>query len=225
MTDPACKHQFGRRRDKHGALINQKGTRRCALCGADEVLRPQTALVEIRRANQEPNFGPAMLALTNMQQRFVLAMLEIGDGNYSEAYRAAGYSDSSQEVVKANAHKVAHYPAVQAAMHEEGQKRLNGVMPMALAKLVEFVQGSRNINGVVDTIPHKEQLKALEMVLNRVGMQATTKHEMVVEHRSNAEQIEKVKEMAAKLGLDPKQLLGQAGIVVDAEFTEVPTDA
>jgi hypothetical protein len=168
-----------------------------------------------------------MASLTDMQQRFVIAMLDLGNGNYSDAYRAAGYASDNPDSVKANAYQTAHRPNVQEALREEAKKRLNGASAMALNKLIQMAAGaldSINEDGehVVAPVDQKTQLKAIEMVMNRGGLQAVTEQKITVEHKSDEEQVARIKDLARTLGLDPRALLGRAGVVVDADFSIVP---
>lgn len=205
-----CKHQFGRRRDKDGNLLG-RGQRKCGLCGATEVLSPKTALVEIRRAHEEVKFGPAMRSLTDMQQRFVLFLMDSGSSNATEAAEAAGYSTNSNQALRQQGSYLMHDEKVQAAMREVGQARISGVTMKAI----------RTVEKALDSTDHKAALKAAEMVLNRAGLHATSEHKVTVEHITDEDKVARIKALAMTLGLDPSKLLGAAGVVIDADYTEV----
>jgi hypothetical protein len=72
---------------------------------------------------------------------------------------------------------------------------------------------------------HKDQYKAATRLLDHAGLMVEHKQTIEVKHTiSEKEKIEEVKLLARQLGLDPVRLLGQAGIVTDAEFTPVEKD-
>lgn len=170
-------------------------------------------MLENRRTDQDGHFGPHMKALTAMQQRFVLALLIQGTSDYSAAAKEAGYSTNTPGSLYAASSRLAHDAKVQAALHEESQRTLNGLAPLALAKLKLRVGD--------DSAP-KEQLKAVEMTLNRAGLHARTEHKVVVEHATDEEKIARIMALAKAMNLDPAQLLGEAGVVIEGEYTEVP---
>ena len=161
MSDtPPCKHFFG-------GISKGDAKRICHWCGEPEVLSHNTALVELRRSSQLGTFGPAMRAITDMQQRFVIAMLDLANGNYTEAAKVAGYSPGGSEMgLRSTAYRLAHDEKVQAAIQEESQKRLNVAGMMALNRLIALADGVEE-GGKID---RKVQLKAVEMVLNRSGL-------------------------------------------------------
>lgn len=140
LTTRPCKHQFGHRRLRDGSLQDH-GPRKCAICGEQEVLAPQAAILEMRREEMENGFGPAMLALTDMQQRFVIAFLDFGTGNATDAARKAGYcpigdtEDRREASMRAAGSRISRTDKVLAAIQEEGRKRITGMVPMALVQL------------------------------------------------------------------------------------------
>lgn len=67
-----------------------------------------------------------------------------------------------------------------------------------------------------------DKLKAVDMILNRSGLHATTEHTVKVEHldMTEASMVKRIKLLAEKQGLDPLKLLGSVG-VIEGEFTVV----
>lgn len=155
-------------------------------------------------------FGPKMAALTERQRNYVIALLMAGDDNHTRAAAAAGYSQGSEIGLRVTAHRLAHDPKIIEAMKEEGDRRMNAASVMAISELCKIARNEM----------HKDQIKAISMILNRTGFHERTEHKVTVEHKSEPEQIERLKQFARILGLDAKQLLGAAG-VVDAEFEDV----
>lgn len=168
----------------------------------------------------EPDYklGPAMQACTEGQQRFVIALLESGGRNRTAAAAMAGY-EGDRNTLSRTAYRLAHDARIQAALREEGQKRLGSAAVLAASYLVELIENPD------PTIQPKDKLKAVEMVLNRVGMHAMSEHKVTVENITDDEgKIARIIEIAKKRGLDPRALLGDrmpAGPavieVVDAE--------
>jgi phage terminase small subunit len=160
--------------------------------------------------------GPAMLRLNDRQRAFVIAMLEMPGIDNTSAARAAGYSDDKQ--IKVTAYRLAHDEDVLEAIYEESKRRLRSGAVMAVSRLLEIANDT--------TAEKKDQLKAIEMVLNRTGFHAVTEQKIDVTHRdeSNEEVLKKITLLANNAGLDPKKLLGNFGITIDAEFKEVPAE-
>lgn len=151
-------------------------------------------------------WGPAMRALGSDRQRaFVFAYVMGGGRNYRAAYIEAGYTAANNNVVGVEAYKLAHDDRILAAIREESAKRLGRAGAAAadfLARIVEDEDMKKTL-----------RLKASLEVLNRIGIHAMTEHKVTVEKRMNPqEKIEHAMALAKALGLDPKKLLGQAGV-------------
>ncbi len=163
----------------------------------------------------QESLGPAMQALTPMQRRYVLALIEPqkpgADGmNGTAAAEAAGYQGDRKKLAEIGS-RLRHNPKVVAAIHEEALKHLMGARLLATRVLTE-IAGDVTQKGA-------DRLKAADMILNRTGIIEETKSEVVVTHRRDPKEvIGDIVQMAKKLNLDPKQLLGAHGIVIDAEF-------
>ena len=158
----------------------------------------------------EETYGPAMLACTELERNFVLALLDQGDDNHMRAAIAAGSKASTPSSQRVTGWRLAHNPRVIEAMKEEGRRRMDSTTIMAISQLAKIAGNQM----------HKGQLRAIEMILDRTGFNAMTEHKVTVEHKTEPEQIERLKRFAGILGLDSQKLLGAAGIV-DAEFTDI----
>lgn len=161
---------------------------------------------------EDTTLGPAMRNLNLRQRAFVIAMIEQGGINHTEAAIRAGYT-THPGTARVTAHRLAHDDNVLAAIQEEAGRRMRSGAIVAVKVLLEIVddQGAK----------HTDRLRAVEMLLNRSGLHAVTEQNIKVEHRdmSEAAMIKKIKLLAEKQGLDPVKLLGASA--VDAEYTEV----
>lgn len=158
--------------------------------------------------------GPAMKRLNDRQRAFVCAVIEMGGINHTRAALAAGYGNGKIENAAVQGNRLIHDEDVLNAVQEEAQRRLRSGAIMSVQTLLEIASdvGAEN----------KDRLKAVEMILNRSGLHATTEHHVKVEHRDTTDEamVAKIKLLAKNQGLDPVKLLGSAG-VIDAEFKEV----
>lgn len=151
-----------------------------------------------------------MLALTEKQRRFVMALVEDPMMARSEAARVAGYSDSS-DAAKVSAHRLMHDRRVIEALHEQAGKRLWSVS----------LKAAYRVEKMLDSEDEKIVLKAAVAVLDRVGFGAQQNiniNQTVTDHSGKAI-LDRIKALADKYGMDPGRLLGKP--VVDAEFSEV----
>jgi phage terminase small subunit len=157
----------------------------------------------------EDSFGPAMLALTPKQRAFVLARTLSAGDNATQAAAAAGY-EGDRDTLNVTASRLSKHPAVQAAIHEEAERRLFGAKLLATGVLLD-IMGDVNQRTA-------DRLKAVSMVLNRTGLSEKTEHHVVVEHtRSQEEMIGEIAELAKRLGMDPGRVLGSVGVTIDVE--------
>jgi phage terminase small subunit len=150
-----------------------------------------------------------MRELTDKQQKFVIALLETGGENETGAALMAGYGTG----YATRAYELSRNPKVLAAIREEADKRICSGALMAASKLYLIAKN--------DT--HKDQLRAIDMLMNRAGMIVQTQHKVVVEdNRTDAEVIARTVQLAKALGLDPSKVLKSVGVeYVDAEFSPV----
>lgn len=153
-------------------------------------------------------FGPAMLALDERRQRFVLNWLANGGKDGAEAARSAGYSDHL-EAAKVQACRLLRQPKVIAALREEAERDLGLMRVMAQLQLKALLR-SEDANAAQ---------KAVDSVLDRTGLGRTTTQDVRVEHvdkRSTAELLEAIR------GLLPAPVKAIEGEfeVVDARAAE-----
>ncbi len=162
---------------------------------------------------EEGEYGEAMKALPNDRMRlFVLALLDQPHRDASAAAREAGYANpgGDSSYLRVKGHLLSHDPRVQEAIREEGYKRMGAHAILASTVLVEIAQGNHGAEA-------KDRLKAAGMILNRVGLNEKTEHKVTVtQNKSETEKVDEIVNIALKLGLDPKALLGQAGYTMPA---------
>jgi hypothetical protein len=108
-------------------------------------------------------WGPAMRALPSDRHRaFVLALYQIkpGYGAHVKAAKMAGFgtSTSSAKSWSVIASNLAHDEKIQAALHEEDQKRIRAVAPRAVQALERLIEDPK----------HKDHARAIGMTLERV---------------------------------------------------------
>ena len=157
--------------------------------------------------------GPKMLALNQMQRRFVHAYFE--HPNYSDRQLAveAGYQD------RTTGNRLMHDERVIAAINEETSKRLRtggaiGVMGM--------------IKVALDTA-HKDHLKACAMLADRTGFHALSEHKVTVDDKrpeTKAELVAAVAAAAKELGYSPEVIKAMVGTeAIEVEFEEIDEEA
>lgn len=165
------------------------------------------------------DLGPAMLELPDIEQQFVVALIQNG-GNQTRAALAAGYgttsnAGSTDQIARNAGWRLAHRPRVIAAIREQAEKMLQAGV----------IRAGQILNDLMENGDPKVAMKAAEAVLDRGGMQIVHKQQIeVTDNRTATELMAFIREAAAEQGLDPKKLLGQAGVgaeIIDAEFTEV----
>lgn len=177
-------------------------------------------------AGGSTDFGPAMRRLTELQRKYVLVRVTQGTKNCSAAAELAGYSAKSYGSLKVQAHVLEHDPKIQAAITEEALRQARHNLGSML------VRASERVGEVMENpqVQASDTLKAAAMIFDRMGLHAVSERKTTVEHIGDSpEVIEKVRRLAAILGLDAEKLLGarlnkQKVVVTDAEFEVVPPD-
>lgn len=154
--------------------------------------------------------GPAMLALTEPQQSFVLHYCNTGGVNAAEAARRAGYGNTAE--AQANiASKMLRQPRILAALREVADRRLKSGAIMAASAIVEIASDPQ----------HRDRFKAANELLNRAGLVVEGVSRVIVEDHRTVEEIERrVTDLAVRLGIDPAKLLGQSQ-VIEGDFEEL----
>lgn len=82
---------------------------------------------EVAVTDDDTELGPAMEALDDRRRKFVRAVIQLqqnGIENVAAAARKAGYSDK-KEGCKVRGHALIYDVRIQAALLEEGRKRIN----------------------------------------------------------------------------------------------------
>lgn len=166
--------------------------------------------------------GPAMLALTERQRKFVTILVEGGMNNHGRAAMEAGYpggSDQYHSMARATGWRLTHSPRVQAAIKEELSRRMN----------VAAVIGQRIMEEIAEdpTKSANVRLKAAEGLLKFGGMtpvketKQTKNINVTVEDRTK-----KAISLMERLGFTPDQqraaLTSVGAKVTDVEFSEEP---
>lgn len=154
--------------------------------------------------------GPAMRRCTPLQQAFVMA-LNTGAPDATAAAAQAGYATASHGSLKWTAHWLMHNEKVRAAMWEECQRTINFMVPGVLTALHKIAMD----------VMHKDQAKAIGMIMSRGGMPEVTRTEVTATLTVD-EEAREVVAMAKELGIDPAKIVGRRKLeAIDAEFEEV----
>ena len=120
----------------------------------------------------DADFGPAMSALEQQKQRFVLCLLEQrGQPNFAEAARSAGYSDHPG-TSRVTGHTLIRQPKVIAALHEESRRRFT----------LAGWQGVLNLIKIAEDDTNRNYFKASKELADRFGYAAVTEHKVTVDH-------------------------------------------
>jgi hypothetical protein len=174
----------------------------------------------------ETEQGPAMKALPNERWRaFVVACLNMGVGvNNTEAARIAGFHDNGDTdgALKVYAHHLAHDPRIQAAIQEEGRKRIRFGTIQATAVLMEAMSATK-FDKIAGEVPDWTTRRgAAEAFLDRGGLHALSEHHVTVTNtKSREEKLLEVAKLAKMLGKDPKELLGNMADAMEGDFKTV----
>ena len=168
------------------------------------------------------DFGPTMRRLTPLQRNYVLVRVNQGVKNCAAAAEMAGYANKSYGSLRVQAYMLEHDPKIQAAIHEEAlrQARHNfGSM---------IVRASERVGEILENpqVAPNDTLKAAAMIFDRMGLHAVSEQKRTVEHIGDSpEVVEKIKRLAAQLGMDAGKLLGprlnKRPVVTEAEYVEV----
>lgn len=147
-----------------------------------------------------------MLALGDQHRAFVLRLMELGPTKRAaaKASKDAGFSGQNY------GYELMRDERILAAIREESTKQLAGAALIGVKVMVEIAQDKQ----------HRDRFKAAKELAAINGF--TAEQRIVVEHISNDSKdlMRQIENMALEIGLDPKKLIAQAGIV-EAEFTEV----
>lgn len=177
------------------------------------------AIVPLIAVPDAEDLGPAMLACTVGERAWTIAKIETAESNM-ECARLAGYSASSDDVLKSMGYAIAHRSRVQAALLEASQRLMRTEGPKSIKTLV----------AIRDDMAVKPEVRAKAAVelLNRAGMNAVSESHLTVTHElSEAQMDQKILSLAAELGLTEdvarKMLIAPADLrknadIIDADF-------
>lgn len=151
-----------------------------------------------------------MQALSPKQRAFCLAYVTQTNASASEAARLAGYMDNGGGgSVRVTGYRLAHNPKVLAAIREVVVARVSSNLPVYINAL----------DRVAANDMHKDQVRAIDMLLNRGGLPDITERNVNVSVTlTTAQKNAEIRRMAEELGLDADMLLGH---VTDVEFDDV----
>ncbi len=159
---------------------------------------------------EKDDYGPAMTACTPMERAFVMALLMQGDSiNYTEAALTADYGKtygSAREL----GHRVVRKKRIRDAIREEAEVRMQAA-PVLLVNGLLTVAKDRT---------HKDHVKAMLAIMNRIGMHEI--QETIVHHKhelSYKELVDELKQISQRIDVPLPDWMNKA---VDAEFAEVP---
>jgi phage terminase small subunit len=153
--------------------------------------------------SEDVEFGPAMSALNARQRAFVIALVEHPGLTQARAAEMAGYSASSDGLLRKTGCVLAGSPAVQAAIREEAGKRLHAASLIAAGVVVDVMTD--------ESASRTDKLRAAAMVLDRTGFAAAQNINVnkTVTDQSGAAILSRIRALAEKHGLDPQALLGR----------------
>jgi phage terminase small subunit len=155
-----------------------------------------------------------MRALTPKQRAFVLALVELG-GATDESHRAAaiaGYT-GSKGVLQVTASRLAADDRVQHALVEEAKRMAKTASLEAVCNTIQIMRDP--------LATANARLNAAARVMTIAGMDPAQKIDVtktIEVTLTRKQQIEQIHSLAAEIGIDPRKLLGQAGVTQDAEF-------
>ena len=141
--------------------------------------------------------------LTPKRAAFVKAYLATGGANATQAAIAAGYSGKGGGAGAAvTASRLLREPLVLQAIKEEAERRLRAGVALGASTLEELARNAQS---------ESVRLQAAQSLLDRGGLQlaSLSKHEVVVEHRSDDELRARVEQLQRELGLNARVIAGE----------------
>jgi Terminase small subunit len=145
------------------------------------------------------DFGPAMMRLTAKQRGFVKSYVDNPMRSATQIARSSGYSDIKGGA-KVRAHELMHNENVLAAIHEETGRRFKADAALGRGVLVKIAL----------TDEHPQQVKAASALIGYAGFSIAHEQKITVEHqdKTTPAMIEKIRELAKFLEIDPAKFLG-----------------
>lgn len=169
---------------------------------------------DVRELKPE-DYGPRMLALTEKQRRFVLAMLSNPGGSNAAWAREAGY-EADDAGLRRQGWENRHKEEVLAALKEMSDRMVRSNVGVALAAM----------DAILADPFHKNHFDAVKFHLAYSGIAPETVsrvvHELDLKSKDRSELLDEIRVITEKLsakGLDIPRLLDHP--VTDAEFAPV----
>jgi phage terminase small subunit len=162
--------------------------------------------------------GPAMLACTPLQRRFITAWIASKGKDASRAARAAGYANSITDSAKITAYRNLRNPKIIKAIHEEAGRRLSGLALQAVFSL-ERNMGKR--------ASEKARQAAADSILDRVGFPRRMEKSVEVEHRphkAHEQLLALVYERLKGHNISVKELEAPKPDAIEGEFKDAAQD-
>jgi hypothetical protein len=169
-------------------------------------------------AEREPEWGPAMAALSEKRRAFVVACYDEdaprkGDGLLLYAAQVAGYGSptSSKKSLGVIASRIAHDDRVQAALVEFSHRVMRAIPPEAIRALKDLIRDPK----------HKDHARGIAMVLDRADPLQTMHTVKVEDNRPPSPEmtekvLKRIEELMQRVGLAPKPAQ-----IIDGEFEVV----
>lgn len=172
-------------------------------------------------------WGPKMQALsTDLQRQFIVVAAQNPHLTHARMAEMAGYGgpNKSMESLAVTAHHLMHDEKILAAIDEYGKQCWRGGQLLAMKTLMDQMQSG----------DAKLAQGAAKFLLESTGTYRMT--EMKVTHDYGIDDpamIRRLFSLAKELNLNPRELLGNKGVVIspemekviDAEFTEISANA
>ena len=140
-----------------------------------------------------------MARLTELQRNYIKAQLSAPFATPTEWCRMAGYSDKHHKAAAVQALRLKHDVRLEEAAHEYAAHMMHRDGPvLAVSVMMRIARNDK----------HPRQLQAAEAIADRIGLHRLSEHKIMVEHTSSEAMVARIKELAAKLGMDAEKLLG-----------------
>jgi phage terminase small subunit len=142
-----------------------------------------------------------MARLTELQRNYIKAQASAPFANPTVWCRMAGYSGKHHKAAAVQALRLKHDPRIEAAAHEYAAHMMHRDGPvLAVSVMMRIARNDK----------HPRQLHAAEAIADRIGLHRLSEHRVMVEHRDETTEamVARIRELAAKLGMDAEALLG-----------------
>ena len=160
-----------------------------------------------------------MLAL-DVPRRVYTWSRVVGGMSRKNAVLAAGFSDSTPDVIRNAGHRLEHDPEVQRAIEELSRSLMRSIGPKAVRVLAGIMLDKK--------AKHRDRIAAATELMDRAGLNPVSQSHVLVEHKLSESQLDqKILALAAELGLsrdEAQKMLIDPSKVVDAEWSEVPAE-